>query len=437
MWLQPHLHRVAAFVIRTYYRASRGGEKVPERGPVLLLGNHPNALLDPLFLAWAADRPVRFLAKAPLLKDPALGWLIRGAGSIPVYRKQDDPTQTAKNDETFRAVFDALAAGNAVAIFPEGISHSQPSLAPLKTGAARIALGAAPRTGGAFPIIPIGLVFREKQIFRSDAFAAVGAPVEWDDLASRGAEDFDAVRDLTERIDRAMRSVTLNLARWEDEAVVRTAEAIWSATRAVDPTRQARVSRIALANDILARARASGDERWATLARDVREHARVLRALALEPADVEMDTGLGAAVNWAARRLALVGAGHAVIALVAVVIFWIPYRLTGVIAERLAPDKDTLSTYKVFGGAIFFGVWIALLSSLIALKWGWLPGLATAASLITLAILGLHATERWSWTLATARRWLLMRAHDPRIAAIRARQRDLAQRLDDALSAWA
>ena len=70
---------------------------------------------------------------------------------------------------------DALASGAAVALFPEGISHSEPSLAPLKTGAARIALGAAPRAGGAFPIVPIGLVFRAKEIFRSEAHASVGA----------------------------------------------------------------------------------------------------------------------------------------------------------------------------------------------------------------------------------------------------------------------
>ena len=350
----------------------------PDAAPFSLLGNHPNALLDPLFVAWAAHRPVRFLAKAPLFKDPALGWLVRGAGSIPVYRKQDDPTQTAKNDDTFRAVFDALAAGSAVAIFPEGISHSEPSFAPLKTGAARIALGAAPRTGGVFPIIPVGLVFREKQIFRSEAHAAVGAPVPWDDLAARGAEDHEAVRELTDRIDRAMRTVTLNLARWEDDAVVRTAEAIWSAERAVDPTHQARVSRIAVANDILARARASGDERWATLARDVREHARILRALGLRPEDVTADTGLGTAAKWAARRLTIIGAAQAIASRSRPsIVLWIPYRLNGILAERFAPSQDVLSTYKVFGSVIVFGAWTAMLSTLVGARWGSLGALVT------------------------------------------------------------
>jgi len=436
MWLFSQLHNFAGVVIRIYYRASKGGEPVPSHGAALLLANHPNALLDPLFLAWAAQRPVRLLAKAPLFSDPVLGWLVKGSGAIPVYRKQDDPTQTAKNDDTFRAVHDALASGSAVALFPEGISHSEPSLAPLKTGAARIALGAVPRTGGAFPIIPVGLVFREKEIFRSEAHASVGAAIEWSDLASRGPEDHEAVRELTDRIDRAMRAVTLNLARWEDDAVVRTAEAIWSAERAVDPTRQARVSRIAIANDILARARASGDEKWATLARDVREHARILRALGIRPADVTADSGLGSAAKWAARRLTIVGAIQASVALAAVVVLWIPYRFNGLLAERFAPSKDVLSTYKALASVVVFGAWTAMLTALVALTAGAVAAFLTPVAIGALAIGGLYAAEQWSWTVATARNWLVMRRRDPRIAALRAKQSELAKRLDDALAAW-
>jgi hypothetical protein len=204
----------------------------------------------------------------------------------------------------------------------------------------------------------------------------------------------------------------------------------------VDPTRAARVSRVALANDILARARASGDEQWAALARDVREHARILRALGLRPEDVAAEVGLVTAAKWAARRLTIVAAAQVSVAIAAVVVLWIPYRINGILAERFAPSRDVLSTYKVFGSVIVFGAWIAMLSTLIGLKWGALPALATPLVIIALALAGLHAAEQWSWTMATARSWLMMRASDPRIASLRAKQRDLAQRLDDALLAW-
>ena len=435
MWLLPYLSAVSAAGVRLYYRASRDGQVVPPSGPVLLVGNHPNSLLDPAFVAWVASRPVRFLAKEPLFRDRLIGWLVRASGSIPVYRKHDDPTMVARNDETFRAVFEALGGGSAVALFPEGISHSEPALAPLKTGAARIALGALPSVGHPFPIIPVGLVFRAKDRFRSQAHAVAGAPVEWDDLATRSADDHDAVRELTERIERSMRLVTLNLARWEDEAVVRTAEAVWSATRPVDPAPAARTARLATTADALARLRASGDARWEVLARDVREYARILRVLGLRPQDVANRTSISAAVRWAFRRLTVVGIAMGAVAAAAIAVFWLPYRLTGFVASRMTRDKDTVSTYRVLGGAVIFLLWIFALSLVAAAAWGWWAACIAMAGMPALAVAGLAAAEYSWWTIATARRWLVARRGDPRIDALRARQGELSRRLEEALAA--
>ena len=104
-------------------------------------------------VVWAtADRDVRFLAKSTLF-DGSFGPVLRGAGAIPVYRKMDHGVDTSKNIETFAAVSAALAAGDAVCIFPEGISHSTGRLEPLRTGAARMAL-AAERAGTAVALVP-------------------------------------------------------------------------------------------------------------------------------------------------------------------------------------------------------------------------------------------------------------------------------------------
>ena len=211
MWLLPLVPRLARTAAFVYYRVRYRGSDVPATGPALLVANHPNSLLDPMLVAAVAQRPVRFLAKAPLFRDAKVGWLIRASGSIPVYRRSDDPAQVQRNEEMFRAVHQALASGDAVAIFPEGISHSEPAMAPLRTGAARIAMGAAAMAGAAVPVIPVGLVFRRKEQFRSDALVIVGQPVMWDDLAHLGVDDADAVRALTERIAEALRLLTVNL----------------------------------------------------------------------------------------------------------------------------------------------------------------------------------------------------------------------------------
>lgn len=439
MWLLPHLSAVSGVAVRLYYRASCGRREgaVPPEGPVLLVSNHPNSLLDPAFVAWAARRPVRFLAKAPLFSNAAVGWLVRGAGSIPVYRRADDPTQVARNEDAFRAVYAALHGGAAVALFPEGISHSEPALVPLKTGAARIALGALPLVGRPFPIVPVGLVFRAKDRFRSEAHAEVGAPIVWDDLAQRSQDDQAAVRELTARIERGMRQVTLNLERWEDEPIVRTAEGVWAAVQGADSSPAARVKRLAVTAAALAALRsqdAGAEGRWGALARDVREHARVLRLLGVRPADIELETDLSAAARWVFRRFTLVGLAQGALALVATLLFWIPYRFTGFLAAKLTEYRDTLATYRVLGGAAVFLVWIGALAAAVALWRGWRAGLVAAALLPLIAVAGLVAAERSRATLATARRWLLVRAGDRRISALRDRQRALARRLDDALT---
>ena len=84
MWLLPLFPRIARGAAFTYYRIRYGGEAVPRAGPVLLVANHPNSLLDPVLVVAAARRPVRFLAKAPLFVDPKVGWLVKAAGAIPV-----------------------------------------------------------------------------------------------------------------------------------------------------------------------------------------------------------------------------------------------------------------------------------------------------------------------------------------------------------------
>lgn len=421
--------------MRIYYRASRDGEAVPRTGPVLLVGNHPNSLLDPAFVAWAAGRPVRFLAKAPLFTDRSIGWLIRASGSIPVYRQKDDPTQMGKNAEAFRAVHEALANGSAVALFPEGVSHSEPGLAPLKTGAARIALGALGAVGDPFPIVPVGLVFRAKDRFRSEAHVVVGAAIPWDDLATRSADDKDAVHELTDRIERGIRAVTLNLARWEDESVVRTAEAVWASTQDADGSPAARVARLATTTDVLARVRASGDPRWEHLAADVNEHAQMLRALGVRPRDIELDTRVAPAAAWALRRLTVVAVAQFAVAVAAIVLFWIPYEVTGFVAGRLAPDKDTVSTFRVLTGAVVFTLWILALAAVATLQAGWWIGAAMLLAMPVIAITGLYALERWRHTFTRVRRWMLLRRQDPRILGLRERQHELAQRLDDALAA--
>src|SRR6185295_18872207 len=94
-----------AAILSFFYRWEHLGGSIPGDGPIVIVGNHPNGLIDPVAVMRLTKRPVRFLAKAPIFKMPVLGWLVRGMHCLPVYRKQDDPTQMGKNEETFQAAY--------------------------------------------------------------------------------------------------------------------------------------------------------------------------------------------------------------------------------------------------------------------------------------------------------------------------------------------
>ena len=431
MWLLPALSIVSTVATRVYYRFSVAGGEVPRTGPLLLVANHPNSLLDPAMVATAARRPVRFLAKASLFTHPAVGWLVRGAGAIPVYRQQDDPTQMRRNVEMFSAVHAALASGAAVGIFPEGISHSFPAIAPVKTGAARIALGGAVPIGSSFPIVPVGLVVRDKGTFRSEALAIVGTPVAWDDLALSEAEGAGPVRELTERIDAALREVTVNLEQWEDAPLIECAEAVHAVELGVERDHLTRHERVRDTARILAVLRHSGDARWEPLAGEVRAHQRALERLGLRPADLREEPRARSALSWALLRVPLLAAAASGLAAAGIATFWLPYRLTNVVARIGRPNEDTLSTHKILGGTLIFIVWIALLSILIGIIAGAVWGVAAIVLLPIFAFVTLAITEHWQDSWSDARRFFTLRRGDDMLGELREAQRALATRLEE------
>jgi 1-acyl-sn-glycerol-3-phosphate acyltransferase len=426
VWLLPVFSQVSSLAVRTFYRLTVSGERVPRTGPVLLVANHPNSLMDPALVAAVAGRPVRFLAKAPLFTDPMVGFLVRGSGSLPVYRQGDGIR--GSNDDTFRAVHAALAEGSAVAIFPEGMSHSNPSLVPLKTGAARIALGGAALLGGTLPIVPVGLVFRRKDTFRSEALAVVGHPLEWADLAGRGVDDHEAVRALTDRIEDALQSVTLNLERWEDAPLVDTAEAVYSAEIATDPSPAARVARLKRTTDALARLRHERPGEWEQLARAVHAHARTLRVLRMTPVEVKASASAAEAARWTFRQLTVLRS-LLPIALVGMILYYVPYRLTGVLADRARPSQDIRATYKALMGAVLHIAWTVVLAVAIGWIFGWPWGIAALVVLPGLAFLTVVVVDMWRRARGEARRFFVRARRGQALLELRERQRALAARL--------
>lgn len=435
MWLLPVFSAVSSAAGRVFYRLRVDGPALPAHGPVLIVANHPNSLLDPVLVAGAAGRRVRFLAKAPLFSDKIIGWIVRGSGAIPVYRRVDDPGQTAQNQDMFRAAHGALGEGAAIGIFPEGITHGEPEMAPLKTGAARIALGTCTRFGSVFPIVPFGIVFRARDRFRSEALVVRGTPIEWDDLAGRDEEDREAVRDLTDRIDRALRQVTLNLERWEDRPLVEWTEAIWSSEFGGSDAPTDRVSRLAVVSDTLRSARRGGagpgrnSDDWSRLAQRVTTFGARVSRLGVDPSDLTADVRFRTAIQWALRRVYMLGIPLLVTAVLGYVLFWIPRTLTAVVVAHSGADDDRRATYTLLIGIAAYGLWIALLAIAAGRTWSALWGVLVGAALPVFGIGSLWIRERWRGAWADSRRFLFLRNRPRLVEYLLERRRLLAREM--------
>lgn len=406
-WLLPALAPVCSAAVHVFYRFEAHGTS-PTDGPVLFVANHPNSIVDAIVVAAAVGRPIRFLAKATLFDEPGIGPMVRAGGAIPVYRRQDDPALTDRNARVFEAVHEALAAGDAVGIFPEGLSHSEPSLTQLRTGAARISLGAAERKEIRFPIVPVGIVAGQKQTFRSQCAALIGEPVPWDDLVGRPESDVGAVRELTDRIELGLRSVTVNVERLEDRRTIECAEAIFASEQKLDTSQETRVRRLREASERLARLRETQPEAVARLFADVESFAWTLDVLGIRPRDLDRTARLHSKVGWFLRVFGLLFVGGPISA-AGHVVFFIPYQLTDWIATRPQIRLERQSTWKILGGAVLYIAWMALIAIAVAIFLGPKWAIAIAVCLPILAIATQVVRDRWRQARKQARRYMLLR----------------------------
>lgn len=416
----------ARLLVTTWYRTRIHGAPFPSAAPCVMVVNHTNGLVDGHFQLSVTPRPVRVLGKYKLFEIPVLGWIIRNVGGIPVYRKKDG-VDTTRNADSFRAIHAALAAGDVIAVFPEGESRGTPYLRDLKTGAARMALGAedAAAWTADVHIVPIGLSYEDPGRFRSYAEAWIGEPIavaEW--RAAYERDSIRAGRELTERMAVALRRLALQVPPGDDDG--RAAAALARALERLAPP----------TDEPLARRRQAAFDGFERLRqRDPAGHARRVEAA------MQLDANLRAHRVSArevfaedrASRLELLGelvlrvlAGLPFAALCAVV--WGPPALLGhVIAVRGAstPDKVTTVTMLVTFGALL--LYIPLLLTVVAQAY---PGRVWEAA--GLAAVGLAALTRTFDNFAAARR-LVGRARLIGDPAARARLAETLTKLRAAL----
>lgn len=390
--MDAFLRALGRFVFSSFFRRIEivGQNKIPNTGPVVIVANHFNSLVDGAILTTYLPRMPRFLAASIVLRHRTVVPILRAAGSIPVFRHQDAEGSISQTRETIRKTADLLAAGGVLATFPEGRSHNEPSVQPVKSGTARIILEAEQSHGPlGVKIVPVGLVFEEKSRIRSRVLIQIGEPFDASDMVSVyssgvPADRAAAVRALTERIQDGLSAISPNFGSWKLAHQIERVAGIWERKKLRLPKRAAPF-------DAFRRRQAFGKGyEWLRvhypssvedIRRKVIEYESQLGTA--HPEQDEIGPGFPAAGGlwFAVRSLLALFVGFPIL-IAGLALNALPYFTSVLMSRRADPDQQ--ATWQIFSGVVLFPLFWLLQAVLI----GWTVSnlfSSIAAGLITFA----------------------------------------------------
>ncbi|MBL8982603.1 MAG: 1-acyl-sn-glycerol-3-phosphate acyltransferase [Gemmatimonadetes bacterium] len=418
--VQQWVMRVA---VRWFYRRveDEGLERIPASGPVILAANHNNALVDALVIGALVRRRVRLTAKATLLDHPITRFIVHAVGIVPLRRAKDEAkrsgtVEAGRNEGAFDAIIDTLRNDGMILIFPEGISHSEPELAPLRTGCARMALQALDAGVPQVTIVPVGLTFEAKGRPRSRVLLTVGTPIS----ATSVHDATDRVRELTARVDDGLRDVTLNFpttaAARQVLEVSRTLSRLFGTTPPLDTADIPLGETVRVARQVEGLRRVLPDASPDDAAQVDRflERLEAWRrravALGVSPAEVDMETSIGRGAGFVVRE-GLAFVVSAPVALWGRVNHLIPLRLALWIGKATSRNPDEPAMHTLVGGfALVLVVYLAL-AGVVAWRVGWGWALLYLVSLPATASFDFWLRDRWRAFVRRARGYLALRRH--------------------------
>jgi glycerol-3-phosphate O-acyltransferase/dihydroxyacetone phosphate acyltransferase len=225
------LYRLVKWIIRltlnSYFRriVVTGRHHVPAKGPVIFVANHPSAFMDPMVIATTIGRSIHFLAAAEFFGKGIKAWMYQNyLNMIPVYRPSTLPNETQNNEAIFSKCFALLRNEGALLVFPEGNSVTEKRIRKLKTGVARMALGAKENSNkkAEVEIIPIGLNYSNPHRFQSDLYINIGKPISTNGFT---VDKSEVVR-LTNEVEERLKEAILHVPHEHLDSIVKKVELI-------------------------------------------------------------------------------------------------------------------------------------------------------------------------------------------------------------------
>jgi len=448
---EPLLYRLSRVVVgigmRGYFSGIEvvGEENIPARGPVIFASNHPHSITDALVLGHGTGRMLNFLAHSGLFNTRFNSWFMRNSGVIPIYRAKDVSDAADANLAMFSACHEVLDQGGAIGIFPEGTSAEERRVQKLKTGTARIALGADAAAGWnlGVQIVPVGLNFESTNRFRSRILIRFGAPLFAANYrANYEADPVAASVSLTTDLQQSLQREVVNVAESASEQLVRDVEKIYRAELMCRAEMNIPGKTDFQKSQTISRefARALGyfqetnpEVLWG-LSRRLRRYNAMCKTFKLKDNMLRADEG--PAMRKELGRFVGMGLAGLPWALVGLLGNFIPYMLTDRLTRRLAPDHTKIHFTHLGLGLLFFLPWYGWM---LRAAWHPLGSLGTGLLLLALPPAGLFARGYFRYL---SRRRQMMRfawlelVHGLRINDMRRQRRALIQEMDAAMAEY-
>lgn len=392
---------IMRLIVTVHFRRLRvrHRDRLPARGAVLIVANHPAAWMDVVVLGTALGRKLSFLAHESLFRPRARAWILRLYGALPVAKPGDPPGRATRNALTFMRCHTLLARGEVVAVFPEGLSAGDRSVGPFRTGAARIALDHI-ANGGSLALIPVGIHYADRTAFRSDVVVSVGRPLHLKDVPVATSRDA-RIEGLTSRLRMAIAGLIVDLP---DPSLRWLVEELAPHVHSADAGAFENLRRVARR---IAHLRQRSPRAFAVCELNARSHRRLRTQLHVSPGDLT-----------AGSEVALT-AFTAIVALPAVAGVLLnapPAVVTAMVAIRFS-DPARVGMARIVAGIVCFGAWYAATAIVVA----WTSGSAWMglAAMFAMAGLGMFALN-WedAWSRVRRRMWvMLLQWWQPRLVA--------------------
>ena len=203
----------------------KGLENFPKSGPIMLVANHQNAMIDPLICCRVVPHQLHWLTRSDVFKSPTIAQLLYRFNMLPIYREKDKiADQSQRNEAVFEVCITRLSKGAVVSMFPEGSHRGKKQLmVPLKKGFARLAFSSIERDPKLMDlkIVPMGLDYSDFYQKHPRLILEVGQPIALKDFWADYQEDNNkAINNLIKTVHQSLSNLMVDIKDEEDYTVL-------------------------------------------------------------------------------------------------------------------------------------------------------------------------------------------------------------------------